>query len=139
MTLDLTSLFETYFAKNRGPVQGDPDGRQAPNYGVTASLDGKVIEMTLTFRAGSAYCCCESGCHLALFETERWDRLRGEMSVHRVVAPDRLSLRLTVVVEEGALFFDFSRPDPARRGWYAFKPVSGHKYQLLVDEKLCET
>jgi hypothetical protein len=40
-----------------------------------------------------------------------------------------LRLELTVIVEEGALFFDFSRPDPVHRGVYAFAPARALRHQ----------
>ena len=136
MGVDVTPVFAAYFARNRGPVPGDPEARQPPVYGVSASLDGGVIELSLTFRAGSAYCCCQWGCHLALYEGKRWDWLRRELATRGVPAPDRLELHLAVVVEAGALFFDWSRPEPSRRGrgWYAFAPHAAHRYQVVVSE-----
>jgi hypothetical protein len=43
-------------------------------------------------------------------------------------------LRLTVVVEAGALFFDFGRPDRSRHGWYDFAPAVERRYQHMVAE-----
>jgi hypothetical protein len=59
VTVDVTPVFRNYFARNRGPVPADPNKRQPPDYGVSASLFGEVIDLTLTFRTESAYCCCE--------------------------------------------------------------------------------
>src|SRR3954464_10192156 len=97
--------------------------RRGRRYGVAAALTGRVIELALTFRAGSAYCCSEWGCHLGLSGGRRWDGLRREVAAPGVPAPDELELRLGVVVEAGALFFALRQPDPARRGWYAFAPA----------------
>jgi hypothetical protein len=137
VAVDVTSVFVAYFARNLGPVPGDPDARQPPDYGVSASLDGEVIDLTLTFRAGSAYCCFEWGCHLALAAGKRWERLRVDLGSCDVSAIARLVLRVTVVVEAGAMFFDWSRPEPScrGRGWYAFAPVAaGHSYKVIVPE-----
>lgn len=136
MAVDVTPVFAAYLARNRGPVPGDPDARQPPDYGVSASLHGETIDLVLTFRAGSAYCCFEWGCHLALAGGKRWERLRRELVGHKVLAMPRLVLRLTVVVESGAMFFDWSRPEPCRRGrgWYAFAPVAGHRYKVVIAE-----
>ena len=125
MAVDITPAFAAYFARNRGPVPGDPEARQLPDYGVSASLDGGVIDLTLTFRAGAAYCCYEWGCHLALSEGKRWGWLRRELGTCGVPVPDRLELRLSCVIEEGAVFFNLFRPDPARRNWYAFEAGRG--------------
>lgn len=134
MAVDLTPVFSDYLARNRGPVPGDPDARQPPDYGVSASLDGGFIELALTFRAGAAYCCSEWGCHLSASDNELWEWLRRELSARGAVAPPRLELHLTVVVETGALFFDFGRPDRSRRGWYDFAPAEERRYQLVVSE-----
>lgn len=80
MTINVTPVFTAYFARNRGPVPGDPEAWQAPDYGVSAQAKGETIDLTLTFRAGSAYCCYEGRYQLALYEGKRWDRLRQELS-----------------------------------------------------------
>jgi hypothetical protein len=136
MAIDVTPAFAAYFARNRGPVPGDPEARQPPDYGLSASLVGGVIDLALTFRAGSAYCCYDWGCHLALSEGKRWEWLRRELAARGVQAPDRLELRLAVVVEAGALFFDLFRPEPSPRGrgWYAFAPAEALQYQEVVTE-----
>jgi hypothetical protein len=136
VTVDVTPVLTAYLACNRGPVPGDPEARQSPNFGVSACLDGAVIDMTLTFRSGSAYCCCEHGCHLDLYDGKRWERLRRALSAHGLVPAPRLELRLAVVVEAGALFFDFSRPQPSRRGrgWYAFAPEDALRYETVIAE-----
>jgi hypothetical protein len=94
VAVDVTPVFAAYLARNRGPVRGAPDARQSPDYGVSASLDGAVIELTLTFRAGLAYCCYEWGCHLTLYEGKRWEWLRRELSGRGLEVPPRLELRL---------------------------------------------
>jgi hypothetical protein len=105
-----------------------------PDYGVIASLDNGAIDLILTFRTGSAYCCYESGCHLALSEEARWEQLRRGLTASRTLLPDRLTIQLTVVVEAGALFFDRSMPDPNRRGWYSFIPAEARRYQESLVE-----
>jgi hypothetical protein len=134
MTVDVTPIFVACLARNRGLDPNDPDQRQAPNYGVSASFEGSVVNLTLTFRSGSAYCCFEYGCHLDLTANRRWEWLRRELSGRGLVVPPRLKLRLEVVVEEGAIFFDLSRPDPTRRGWYAFAHSAAHRYHASVEE-----
>jgi hypothetical protein len=116
MAVDITPVFATYFGRNRGPVPGDSEARQAPNYGVSASFDGVGIDLGLTFRAYSAYCCYQWGCHLSLYEGKRWEGLRRELSGLNLELPSQLVLRLAVTVEPGAMFFDWSRPEPSPRG-----------------------
>ena len=55
MAVDVTPVFAAYFARNRGPVPGDPKARQTPDYGVTASLDGiaRVGRVALRERRGT--------------------------------------------------------------------------------------
>jgi hypothetical protein len=90
--------------------------------------------MVLTFRSGAAYCCMEWGCHLVLTSGKRWHTLRRALAAHGVAAPSRLVLRLTCVVQEGAVFFDISRSDPIRPGWYAFTPVIAQRYHASALE-----
>jgi hypothetical protein len=132
--VDVAPVFAACLACNRGPVPGNPNVRQPPDYGVSARLHGEVVELVLTFRAGSAYCCDQWGCHLDLNEGKRWEWFRRELSARGIEVPPRLELRLTVVVEAGALFFDFGRPDLPRRGWYEFAPAAERRYQHMVAE-----
>lgn len=134
MAVDITPIFAAYFARNAGPVLGDPDARQVPDYGLAASLDGVLVTLTLAFRAGSAYCCDEWGCHLKLQEGMRWEWLRQELAVRGLVSSERLELRLAAVIEAGARFFDWSRPDPMRRCWYEFAPAEARRYEVVVSE-----
>lgn len=132
--VDVTPIFAAQLARNRGPTADDPTAREPPNYVVSARLNGAVIDLTLTFRAGAAYCCCEWGCHLGLFQGERWGWLRRELASGALPVPDRLELRLAVSVEPGALFFDYARPVPGRRGLYELKPAEALRYQEVVTE-----
>jgi hypothetical protein len=136
VSIDVTPVFAAYFARNQGPVPGDPDSRQPPNYGVSASLDGAVVELVLTFREGSAYCCYEWGCHLNLYEGKTWEWLHRELAASGLTTPTHLQMQLTVIVEAGALFFDYARPKPSPRGrgWYDFAPVGSHRCQVVVTE-----
>jgi hypothetical protein len=56
------------------------------------------------------------------------------MAAAGLTAADRLRLQLRVTVEEGAEFFDFSRPDPERRGWYEFAPTEAQEYHVVENE-----
>jgi hypothetical protein len=132
--VDVTLILKELLAGNRGPNPLDPESRQSPNYGVVASLEGNTLEVVLTFRKDAAYCCMEWGCHLPLLGGKRWERLRRALAAHGVAVPPRLELSLTCVIEDGAVFFDLSKPDRSRRGWYAFAPVTAHRYQITALE-----
>jgi hypothetical protein len=124
MVVDVTDVFAELLAGNRGPEPLNPDARQRPNYGVVASLAGHTLSVVLTFRRGAAYCCLEWGCHLALTDGRRWDALRRALAARGIVAPSRLELALSCVIEEGVVVYDTSRPDPTRLGRYAFEAVA---------------
>ncbi len=134
MTLDLTPAIAAYLARNRGPTPENPASREQPNYGVSARLDGQVIELNLSFFTGSAYCCYENGCHLDLSKRKRWERLRQELAARGVSVPERLELRLAVIVEAGALFFDYRRPIPGHRRRYELSPSKAVRYQAVITE-----
>lgn len=134
IAVDITPIVAELLARNRGPDPLSPDDRKPPNYGVAATLQGSSVEMILTFRSGAAYCCMEWGCHLRLIDGKRWHGLREALTAHGFSAPPRLKLRLECLIEEGAVFFDLSKPDPARRRWYAFAPVSAHRYLASASE-----
>lgn len=134
MALDVTHIVSDYLAGNLGPVPTDPDRRERPDYGVGAALTDGVLEVVLTFRTGRAYCCYDWGCHLDLTGGKRWTRLRGRLAAAGIEPPPRLELRLDCVVEAGAEFFDMFRPDPRRRGWYAFAPASAYPYSVTASE-----
>ena len=138
MPIEVTPVFVEYLAGNRGPDPNDPDRRQQPNYGVTATLDGAILCVELTFRNGSAYCCPEWGCHVWLIDGKRWDWFRRRLAVQGIANPPQMELRQTCVIEEGALFFDFRRPDPMRRGWYAFAPEPAQRYEVRLLEAPAE-
>jgi hypothetical protein len=134
MAVDVTLILKELLAANRGPCPVDPETRQAPDYGVAASLDGQTLDAVLTFKKGNAYCCMEWGCHLAFFDGKRWDKLHTLLSESGVVAAKSLRLQLSCQIEEGAVFFDFSKPDRSRRRWYAFAPVAAHEYKVVTVE-----
>jgi hypothetical protein len=134
MAIDLTAVFATHLARNRSPNPNNPEQHRPPDYGVVANLEGSTLDLELTFRRGSAHCCREHGCHVDLFEGRRWDWLRRELAERKVAVPARLELQLVVTIEEGAVFFDLSRPDPTRPGWYAFAPVKAHCYRVSISE-----
>ena len=48
--------------------------------------------------------------------------------------PLQMEIRCTGVIEDDAIFFDFSRPDPARKGRYAFAPVVASRYETTLME-----
>jgi hypothetical protein len=134
MTIDLTQLFVDWLADNRGPDPNDCERRQIPNYGVTAALSGASLEVELTFRSGSAFCCFEFGCHVAIVCRKRWVSLRRRMAAHGITAPPQMMLHAVCIIEDGALCFDFGLPDLTRRGWYAFAPQPARRYILELSE-----
>jgi hypothetical protein len=134
MTVDLTAIFVEYLARNRGPDPNDPDYRQRPNHGIEAELDGNILKVELIFRKDSAYCCYEWECHVRMFDGKRWDDFRRCLAAQGIAAPPQLELHLNCIIEQDALFFDFGKPDPSRRGWYAFAPATAHRYARQVAE-----
>jgi hypothetical protein len=134
MAIDVTLILKDLLAANRGPNPNDPETRQSPDYGVAASLEGNVLDVLLTFKKDRAYCCMEWGCHLALFDARRWEKLHEALAESGVVAPPGLRLQLCCKIEEGAVFFDFSKPDHTRRGWYGFAAVAAHNYKVVTVE-----
>jgi hypothetical protein len=131
---DVTPIFVELLAENRSPDPSDPEHRQRPNYGVVATVAFDILEVELTFRSGSAYCCYEWGCHIALVDGKRWDGLRKRFEARGIIAPPRFNLRWKCVIEEGSLFFDFGKPDSKRRGWYGFTPSAARFYQAEAAE-----
>jgi hypothetical protein len=134
VAVDVTQIFKDFLAGNRGPDPNDYEHRRRPNYAVVATLIDGLLEVELTFRFDSAYCCMESGCHLGLFDGKRWNGLRRRLMAYGIAPPRQMELRLTCVIEEGALFFDFAKPDQVRRGWYAFYQAAAHRYQAKAIE-----
>ena len=136
MAADITPVFAAYFARNLGPVSGDRVSRQAPDYGVSAELRESTIDLTLTFHSESPYCCYEPGCHLSLSDGRRWEWLRCELAALGLPPASRLELRLMVVVEAGAMFFDYLRPEPSPSGhcWYAFAPEPARRFAIVLRE-----
>jgi hypothetical protein len=109
--------------------------RRHTERGGRAPLEGSILEVELTFHAGSAYCCYEWGCHIAFTPlAKRWDDLRRQLVDRAILLPARIELRRTIVIEEGAMFFDLRSPDPRVCGWYAFAPVSAHRYHWVSIE-----
>jgi hypothetical protein len=134
LATDVTAVFAASFARNRGWDPNDPDRKLPSDYGVVARLEDGVIYLRLTFRRGVAYCCYEHGCHHFWSASRRWEWLRSELTKLGLALPARLDLRVEVVIEEGAIFFDSTKPNPKRRGWYAFAPVAAREYQAEVLE-----
>lgn len=134
MPVDISQLFQARLARNKGLVPGQPDAECPATYGVSATMDGSEISLTLTFLAGIAYCCMEWHCHTGLSSHKRWDWIRQHFS-RSDFSPERLSIKLTVVIEDGAMFFDFSRPRyDIKHGWYEFAPHCSRQYSLILAE-----
>jgi hypothetical protein len=132
VAVDVTAAFAAYTAGNRGPTPTDPYARERPDYGLSAVLDGNAVELTLTFRAGAAYCCGEWQCHFMLFPDRRWDRLRRVLSATGAEVTGRLELRIAVIIEEGALFL---APDPSSpRTLSVMAPARAFEYRQVLTE-----
>ncbi len=134
MAVDLTSVFAAYLSCNRGPMADNPAAREPPDYGLSARLDRAAIELAMTFRAGSAYCCFEWGCHLDLKEGMQWVRLRQGLASLGIDVPNRMELYLVLAVEAGSLFFDFGRPLPGHRGCYELFPSKAKRIEEFIAE-----
>jgi|GEM_PF-4054314 len=122
MTTDLSEVFRSYLTASLGPdLQGNERAAVA-EYGVAATLaKNGVIQLTLTFLRGRPYCCDGWPCHLWLFTGEHWTELRREASSRQVELPPLLSLYITVVLEEGSLFYDLSQPEEEKLARRRFK------------------
>jgi hypothetical protein len=134
MRQDVTATLQELLSTNRGLTLKDGAARVPTEYSVTCFLADDVVEMTLTFLRGRTYCCMESGCHLRLLDGTRWTGLRNALEAAGTVPPSRLHLRLTVVVEDGALFFDFAKPEPGPPGRYSFARSGAHRYEVDAEE-----
>lgn len=131
MPIDVTQAFTAYSADNRGPTPTNPDAREHTDYGLSAVLAGNVIELTLTFHTGAAYCCGEWQCHFMLFPTRRWHALRRALSDTGVEVPEQLELRVEVHIEDGALFL---LPRRSAANSPGLAPSKGYRYEATVTE-----
>lgn len=61
------------------------------------------IDVTLTFKRDSRYCCAEPGCHLGLSKESQWFRLRKHVEEAGIAIPFPMTIHVMGVVEEGAL------------------------------------
>ena len=64
--IDATPALVTMLGNNSGPHPLKPDERVIPDYGVEALLIGDTLQLRVTLRSGSHYCCSAPGCHLPL-------------------------------------------------------------------------
>ncbi|MBI1348875.1 hypothetical protein GC163_21600 [bacterium] len=126
--MNISPVFRRILSTNRGPVLGIPTQRHSPDYRVEAFYENGIITLSLVFCEGVAYCCSEIECHLPMKGRKQWDRIRNELQIYDFTPPFPLHVQIHVEIEHGALFFDFSRPDPALRGWYEFKPAQAARY-----------
>jgi len=131
MTIDISSHIREMLSTNRVL---DPEQSQ-PEYGITAKLDDATISMVFTFLSGKSYCCEQWSCHMSLHSGDRWDKLRRILTAHEIALPEQLDLSIRVVVEEGALFFEFGKQNPPRQGLeYPLAPVSASTYDDFTVE-----
>jgi hypothetical protein len=132
VSIDITPILSVAF---RVPGKAK---RLVPEHGIKADLEGSVINLEFIFRAGSHYCCYEWGCNTGLFSSKRWERLRQLFSAFGLDSPSRFELHANILIEPGALFFDWGKPDPDRSGWYAFAPSPAYRFEKIVFEA-CES
>ncbi|MFN9562854.1 MAG: hypothetical protein ACK56R_04895 [Pirellulaceae bacterium] len=135
MPTDLTDVMVRLLGRNQSP---DPCrlGEKTPSlYGITASLQQDLLRIEMRFLSRSAYCCMEPACHLPMREGKRWRSLRRAMAAEGLEPPNRMRMELRMVVEEGALCFDWTKSIPGRLGWYSFRQVGPMlPYCVLVEE-----
>jgi hypothetical protein len=96
MSEDLTKVFAGLLSQNRN----------RPDYGVdaTMSADEPRIDLVMTFKSGSRYCCAEPGCHLSAFQAAFWTRLRLRLVEAGIADPPfPLTLHVKGIVEDGAI------------------------------------
>jgi hypothetical protein len=117
MSEDLTQLFAELLSQNRGQA----------DYGVHATMPpahASQIELVLTFKRGSRYCCAELGCHLSPSGPAFWPRLRKRIAEAGIAEPPvPLTLHVSVIVEDGAIL------DTSVQAGMP-EPFSGYQYQL---------
>lgn len=72
---------------------------------------------------------------MSLHSGDRWDKLRRILTAHEIALPEQLDLSIRVVVEEGALFFEFGKQNPPWQGLeYPLAPVSASTYDDFTVE-----
>jgi hypothetical protein len=86
--------------QNRG-AEGRPDLYYALSV-ENVRGGGEEFELSLTFRAGRTYCCCEDMCHTGVFTEKRWRQLRAALAVHGVEPCKPLLVRICTRLEAGA-------------------------------------
>jgi hypothetical protein len=112
MVRDVSEVFRSYLKSNLGPDLDGNESAAVPDYGISATVNAKgVVDVVLTFKRGCPYCCAYCQCHFGLFDGDRWVRLRAVATSQDVELAALLSLRIKVIVEEGALFYDTSQPE----------------------------
>src|SRR5262245_26836147 len=63
---------------------------------------GAEFDLSISFRAGRSYCCCEALCHVGVFRAERWRQVRAALAVHGVEPVKPLVVRICLRLEAGA-------------------------------------
>ena len=131
MNVNATPAFAAYLAGNGGPTTADPNARERPDYGLSASFDGAVSDLVLTVRAarrnvavsGSATFCSSragggSGCDASLLFWACWSRSGWCWQVE-------------VIIEDGALYLV---PCRSPHTLPALAPAKAHRYRAAVTE-----
>jgi hypothetical protein len=83
-------------------------GPSAPGYfGLEVSnlsSDGSEFDLTLTLKAGVRYCCVEWGCHLGLYDSEWFRKVKDRLKAKGFASLPPMTVRnLHVLVEKGAI------------------------------------
>ena len=134
MEIDISPVIVSLLSNNLGPSLENPEIKIQPNYGISASCENGLIELELIFRRDAAYCCMEWGCHLGFISGDSWEKFRLVLSAEIPILPDKLTAHLKCIIEEGARFFDLSRPDPQRKDRFAFYSAGPFRYEVSAIE-----
>jgi hypothetical protein len=123
----ITDVFIEFFADNRAA-----SGRR-DYYGVRVDRvadDGSILDLTLTFKSGKRYCCCEPGCHtgFGMNDADCWRHLREALDRRGLAGVPSVTIRrLYGIVECGALLkcnLAFGKPEEVRGFNYECGPYS---------------
>ena len=96
-TDDISGVVEDY-------LSGDLADEDVFNFGIQASLQGRIINVKLTFLAGERYCCSQPACHLELDENDGWERLRELLDENGIELTKPSVFKCEMAIRDGASF-----------------------------------